>query len=216
MAEIFNISDSKKTGAITAADNILNKSDNPYRKIANELLKESEQGFFDSHAKEEQAKQFLYAADALEKMADFVKKKAIMLKNDQINEEEAVKTVKNIVEKHGLTLEIPIPKNATPEILEQIADKLERKAKEYRLKADELLKDAERIRHHAEILKNQAEMIMRKDDSLSLLHLKTALAHNEGLRMIFKKLGIYKLDNEYKEHLAYAEKKVTEQNRLSY
>ena len=50
--------------------------------------------------------------------------------------------------------------------------------------------------------------------NLSELQLKSGQAHNEGLNIVFKKLGINRLDAEYKEQVAYSQKKESEARLL--
>lgn len=203
--------------AVSAIDTANSKLDSDaYRKIAQELIKESEKGFNDSNQKKEQAQAYLLAADAMKKFADLVRQQAARLRENRIEKEEAVKAVEEAAGNNGLILEFPIPKNATPEQLERIADSLEGKAKENIRKADDLLQEAERIRNHADNLKRQAQKLNNKDMNFSEMQLKSIAAHNEGLNMVFKKLGIQRLDSEYKEHIEYAEKKAGDQARLGY
>lgn len=207
----------QKVGAILSSElNQEKLTSNDYRKIAQELLKESEQSFATSKGKEDEARSYFLAADAMDKAAEALRQRAAQMRKGEIDKEKSIDEVKKIVEKHGLVFEFPIPKNASPELLEEIADRLEAKAKENRIKADELLKDAERARDIANKLKEQSELLARKDANLSDIHLKHALAQNEGLSLVLKKLGILKLDSQYKEYVEIAEKKASEQQRLGY
>lgn len=202
------IQNNKNTSAILATDGVQDKLESDSRrKVGEDLLKESTNYSDNSKAQADKAREYLAAADALEKMADAVRVKAEQLRNNEITKEKAVKEVVHVV---GTVLQIPVPKNATPEMLENIAEELEAKAKENRRTADDLLKQSEESSRLAKQLKEQAEIITRKDMNLSDIHMKSAQAHNEGLNMVFKKLGIYRLDAEYKEQIAYSQKKAAE------
>ena len=205
-------SDSRISEVLSANSDHNTLESNSQRKIAETLLKESETYSLDSNTKKEQANQYFIAADAMEKMAQAVRIKADQLRNKEIKQDEAVEEVMQIV---GTILQIPVPKNATPELLDQIADSLERKAKENRMKADDLLQESEDYAKLSTQLKEQATMIVEKHISISDLRLQSAASHNEGLRMVFEKLGIYKVDAEYKEQVAYAERKA-QQAQLGY
>lgn len=208
-----SIKNDQSIASILATDSMQDRQEgNAQRNIAETLLKESENYSFDSNHKKEQARQFFIAADALEKMAEAVRKKASELKNNKINKEEAIKEVVEVV---GTVLEMPIPKDATPELLDQIADALEEKAKENRRMANDLLIQSEKSLELSGKLKEQAHLISEKDMNLSDIRLKSALFHNEGLKMIFDKLGIFRLDAQYKEQVAYAERKSQEQAKSS-
>ena len=217
-----NSTDPVKNGQTAGAISAANAADNHkldsnlYKKIAQELIKESESGQQASNGKKEEAQAYILAAKAMEKMADAVRQKAALLSQNKVEKEEALKAAREAVEKHGLVLEFPLPKDASPELLEKIADSLEQKAKENRIKADELLKDAETLQRHSDNLKKQADMIHKKEMNFSEMDLKSGAAHNEGLNMIFKKLGINKVDAEYKQQLEYAENKASDQSRLGY
>lgn len=206
---VNSVQSSNNLSTILAVDSAQDKLEGrSQKKIVEELLKESTSFSNDSKAKAEQAREYLSAADSLEKMADAVRVKAEQLRKNEIKKEEAVKEVVEVV---GKELEVPIPKNATPELLEQIADSLEARAKEHRQMADDLLKQSEESKRMANQLEEQAKILIKKDMNLSDLELKSAQAHTEGLNLVFKKLGIYKLDAEYKEQVAYAHKKKAEQ-----
>ena len=136
-------------------------------------------------------------------MADAVREKAQKLRTNEVDKDEIVK---EIAKTAGVALQIPVPKDATPEELENIADALENKARENRVKADNLLKESEVSQRLANQLREQVVMIVKKEMNLTELQLKSALAHNEGLSKVLIKLGIERLDNQYKEQVSYSEK----------
>lgn len=204
-----NIDPAKQVSAVLASDALGDKLESSSQKrIAETLIKESENYSLDSNRKKEQAQSYLHAADALEKMAEAVRLKAQQLRSGEIDKEKAVQEVEMVV---GTALQMPVPKDATPEELEDIADALEEKAKENRIKADDLLKESEESDKMSKQLKEQASVIAENDGNISDLRLKTAASQNEGLKMIYDKLGIYKLDNEYKSQVAYSEKRAQEE-----
>jgi len=204
-----NIDPTKQVSAILASDALSDKLESSNQKrIAETLLKESDGYLQDSSTKQQQAQTYLQAADALEKMAEAVRIKAQQLKNGEVDKENVVQEVEQIV---GTTLQMPVPKDATPEELEDIADALEEKAKENRIKADDLLKESEESAKMSNQLKEQASMIAQNDGNISDLRLKSAASQNEGLKMIYDKLGIYKLDSEYKEQVSYSAKRAQEE-----
>lgn len=204
-----NIDPTKQISAVLASDAASDKLESSSQKrIAETLLKESDGYLQDSSAKQQQAQAYLQAADALEKMAQAVRLKADQLKKGEVEKEDAVKEVEQVV---GTALQMPVPKDATPEELEDIADALEEKAKENRIKADDLLKGSEESAKMSNQLKEQASMIAQNDGNISDLRLKSATSQNEGLKMIYDKLGIGKLDSEYKSQVAYSEKKAQEE-----
>lgn len=197
------IQNPQAVSAVLATDSAQDKLEsNSKRKIAQELLKESTNYSTDAKSKQEQAKQYLQAAEVLEKLAAAVRQKAEALKKGKV-EEETEALAESIEEKY----QIPVPKNASPELLEEIARTLEAKAKENRQKANELLRQSEESEKFAKQLKEQAEFISKNEIGFDELKARAAQAHNEGLALVFKKLGIYKLDAEYKEQVAYAKKK---------
>lgn len=204
-----NIDPKKTASAIIAGDSIQDKLEsNQQRRIGETLLRESDNYSFDSNKKKEQAQSYLQAADALEKMAEAVRQKANQVKSGEVKKENALQEVEQVV---GVALQMPVPQNATPEELEDIADALEEKAKENRMKADDLLKQSEELEKISKQLKEQANMIAGKDMNISDLRLKSALSHNEGLKKIYDKLGVHRLDEDYKSQVAYAEKRAQDE-----
>ncbi len=177
---------------------------NSKHKIADALLMESNKFSDSSNKQAQKAQEYLQAADALEQAATAVRARADQMRKGQIKEEEKTKKV---VEVPGSGVQIPIPKDATPELLEKMAESLEAKAKENRRMADDLLKESEGSKRMANQLQEHADLISKKDMSVSDLQAKSMQAHNEGLNMVFKKLGVYKLDSEYKEQVAYSHQK---------
>lgn len=209
MLETNSIQSDKNISNVLMTESSQDKLDgHSKRKIAETLLQESTNFSNDSNTKAQKAQEYLQAADALEKAADAVRIKADQLRKGELEKEDAVKQV---AETAGSMIEMPIPKDATPELLKSIANSLEEKAKENRRMADDLLKDSENSKRIANQLQEQADMLSKKDMNLSDLQLKSVQAHNEGLNMVFKKLGVYKLDAEYKQQVAYAQRKEAEQ-----
>ena len=170
--------------------------------IANILLKESKNYTSDSQAKFQKAQQYLQTSKDLEQLARAVRDKARTLKNKQASEEEKAKSMKEIISSLPQELTIFVPPNSSPEVLERIADELMTKAKDFRTKADDLLKDSETSDKLGKQLREQAHLLDKKEISLSDLQFKAASAHNEGLLLTLKKLGIAKLDAEYKEQVS--------------
>lgn len=209
MSDSLNIvsQNNKNLSAVLSADSVQNKSAGDTQKsLGEDLIKESAKYSSNSQAQAEQARQYLQAADSLEKIAQAIRVKADQLRNKEVKKEDTVKAVKEIVG----GLEMPVPKDATPEQLERMAEDLEAKAKENRKRADDLLKHSEESEKMANKLKEQANMVHRKGDNMSDLRMKSVSAHTEGLNMVFKKLGIYNVDMQYKEQIAYANKKAAE------
>ena len=214
MNNLNAINNSQQAAQVLSSDSLDDKLEgNSQKKIAEALLNESENYSSDSNQKKELAHQYFLAANALEKMAEAVRIKADQLRNNEISKEKAVNEITEVA---GVVLQMPVPKDATPELLDQIANTLEEKAKENKMKADEFLIQSERSFEMSKKLKEQAGIIGEKDISLSDIRLKSAQFHNEGLKMVFDKLGIFQLDSEYKQQVAYAEKKAQEQGRLGY
>ena len=214
MNNLNAINNSQQAAQVLSSDSLDDKLEgNSQKKIAEALLNESENYSSDSNQKKELAHQYLAAANALEKMAEAVRIKADQLRNNEISKEKAVDEITEVA---GVVLQMPVPKDATPELLDQIANTLEEKAKENRMKADEFLVQSERSFEMSKKLKEQASIIGEKDISLSDIRLKSAQFHNEGLKMVFDNIGIFQLDSEYKQQVAYAEKKAQEQGRLGY
>ena len=166
------------------------------------LLKESTKYGSDSQAKAQQAQQYLKASKDLESLARAVRDKARSLKQKNISEEEKVKSLKELMASLPQELSILVPPNASVEVLDQIADELLRRARDFRCKADDLLKDSEESEKISKQLKDQATLYGKRDISISDLQLKAASAHNEGLLLVLKKLGIAKLDSEYKKQIS--------------
>lgn len=209
MSDNLNIvsQNNKNLSAVLSSDSVQNKSaGDTQRNLGEDLIKESAKHSNNSQAQAEQARQYLQAADSLERMAQAVRVKADQLRNKEVKKEDTVKEVMEIVG----GLEMPVPKNATPEQLEKMAEDLEAKAKENRKKADDLLINAEESEKMANKLKEQATLVHNKDNNMSDLRMKSVSAHSEGLNMVFKKLGIYNVDMQYKEQIAYANKKAAE------
>lgn len=209
MSDNLNIvsQNNKNLSAVLSAESVQNKTAGDTQKsLGEDLIKESAKHSNNSQAQAEQARQYLQAAESLEKIAQAVRVKADQLRNKEVKKEDTVKEVMEIVG----GLQMPVPKNATPEQLERMAEDLETKAKENRKRADDLLKHSEESEKMANKLKEQANMVHRKGDNMSDLRMKSISAHTEGLSMVFKKLGIYDVDMQYKEQIAYANKKAAE------
>ena len=162
----------------------------------------------ESKQKSDQALQLLQAAEALEKAAEALRLKAQQIKNGKVDKEKGIDEIDETVQ---AILQIPIPKDSTPEMLLEMADRFEEKAKENRVKANDLLIQAEESSKLSAQLEKHAGMINKKDMNLNEMSFKQAAAHNEGLNMVFKKLGIYKLDAQYKSQVEYASRKAKEQ-----
>ena len=214
MSDTLNPSTSvQRTNSIAAADSAkdtLNRDSDSQKTVAQELLNESTNYSNDSNAKAGQARELLNAASTLESMAQAVRNRAEQLRNGEISKDKAVEEIKKVAQVNGQAIEVPIPKDATPEQLEAFAKALENQAQENRSKADDLLKESENSARIANQLKEQIGLLNKKDMNFSDLNLKSAAAHNEGLKMIFNKLGIFRLDQEYKDQVAYSEKKAQE------
>ena len=107
------------SGAVLAADSAQNGMEgNSKRKLAEILMKESGNYSSDSDAKSQKARELLAAADTLENIASSLRKKAEQMRRNEITKEAAVKSVSETV---GAEYEIPVPENATPEQIEEIA-----------------------------------------------------------------------------------------------
>lgn len=196
----------QQVDALIAADSFQDKLDSNKR-IAETLLNESDKYSSDSKKKEAEAKELLQAADVLEKLAKAVRLKAEQLRNEKINKEKALEEVTKLVKVLGSDLKILIPPDAKPEELDRLVEIIKDKAKENREKARELFSEAKELAQKSNNLRQQASDFLKKEMNFSDLTIKSALAHNEGLRMVFVKLGINDLDYKYKEQVAYAERK---------
>ncbi|OGI19414.1 MAG: hypothetical protein A3B68_03710 [Candidatus Melainabacteria bacterium RIFCSPHIGHO2_02_FULL_34_12] len=207
---VNSINANQQANAVAATDQAQDNqfNGNQHREIAKDLLSESANFNADSKKKQEEAQTLLNAAAVMEKIADMLRTKAQQIQNGEVNKDKAIDEVKEIVE---TVLQVPVPKNATPEMLLDMADKFEAKGKENRKRADDLLIQSEHSASMATQLEKHAEMINKKDMKLSELTFRNAAAHNEGLNMVFKKLGIYRLDAEYKQQVEYAERRSKEQ-----
>ena len=210
MADAVNISngikDSNSISGTSSTEDLLNKS-NSNKNLAQILLQESTNFLNDSQAKAEKAREYISVSDDLKKKASAVRAKADKLRQGELSEEEKANAVKGIIDMLPDNLKMLVPSNATPEVLDKIANELESRAKEFRTKADDLLKDSEQSDKLAKQLKEQADLVNKKDLNMSDLHLKSASAHNQGLLLVLQKLGIARLDAEYKEQVAYSQSK---------
>ncbi len=219
MTDVLTVQGVEKARTISeieSTSNFLNKDSDSSKRIANELLKESENYSNDSKEKASQAREYLHAADAFDAMATAVRHKANKLKNNELgNNKDPIEEVKAAMEVPGQVLEFPIPKNATPEELDSLADALENKAKENRRKADELLKQSEDSARLAKQLEEQISKLSKKGIGLSDLDAKLASGHSEGLNLVYKKLGINRLDNEYKDQIAASQGQAQRARELS-
>lgn len=179
------------------------------RQIAENLLKESASCLMGSNEKREQAQQYLQAADALEKMAEAVRQKAQKVRNGELDKDQAVEEVSAVIQ--GV-LEFPLSKDMPPNVLDEIADRLDDQARKNRIIADDLLQDAESLDSKSVKLKEQAEKVIQKDMSFfSDLGMKSIVSRNEGLKFVYEKLGIFRIDEQYRQQVAYAEQKSQEQ-----
>ena len=175
-----------------------------YKTVAEELLKESERQYLAADQKKELATQYFEASQALNDLVNNLRQKASLLRQGKITRQEALscltEATKNIIE-------FPIPRDATPEILEQIANKLEDKAKEYRRKAEDLMEDAEVTKDESLRLKEQANELFEKEFEISELDMKSAISKNIGLKIVFDKLSLFKVDSEFRNQVAYSQNK---------
>ena len=209
MVDSLNSNEIREPNSISgvgSADDLLNKS-NSNKNLAQILLKESTNYSSDSQAKAEKAREYIKVSDDLKKKAASVRARADRLRSEKLSAEERAKEINEIINMLPDNLKMLIPPNASPEVLEKIAHELESRAKNFRKKADDLLRDSEQSDNLAKQLKEQAGLINKKDFNFSDLHLKSASAHNQGLLLVLKKLGIAKLDAEYKEQVAYSQGK---------
>ena len=200
------IRDPNSVSGVGSTDDLLNKS-NSNKNLAQILLKESTNYSNDSQAKAQKAREYIKVSDDLKKKAASVRAKADRLRSEKLSAEERAKEINEIINMLPDNLKMLVPSDASPEVLDKIAHELESRAKDFRRKADDLLKDSEQSDNLAKQLKEQAGLVNRKDSSISDLHLKSVSAHNQGLLLVLKKLGIAKLDAEYKEQVAYSQGK---------
>ncbi len=209
MTDNINISEINDSNSISALENsqdILNKS-NSNKNVAQILLKESTNYQNDSQAKSERAKEYIKVSNDLKQKANAVRAKANELRSTKASKEEKAKAAKEVISMLPDDLKMLVPTNASPEVLDKIADELESRSKDFRMKADDLLKDSENSDKLSKQLKEQAGMLDKKNWNISDLHLKSASAHNQGLLLVLRKLGIAKLDTEYKEQIASGQSK---------
>ena len=202
------------TIAVVAADSAQDRQEsNTQQRVAEDLLKESTNYSNNSKAQAEEAQRYIQAANALEQAANLLRLKAEQMRKGEIEEERAIEEVKQAIGALGEEYQIPIPKDATPEILESMAKALEDRAKENRIKAEDLLIKSEENAKLAKQLQEQSELLSRKEMNLTDLQMKAAQAHNEGLRLVLTLLGIGQLDAEYKEQVVYSVKAEEEATR---
>ncbi len=183
------------------------------KRIAEELLKESTKYSDGSKAKALEAQRYIEAANALDQIANLLKLKAEQMRRGEIERERAIEEVKQAMALLKEEYQIPIPKDATPELLEDMAQRYKEEAKKDRKKGDDLLKESEADARLAWQLKEQSELLSRKEMNLTDLQMKAAQAHNEGLRVVLNLLGIGELDTEYKQQVAYSVKAEEEATR---
>ncbi len=210
MVEQINSVNNKNLSILATESTQVNYEGGNQRRLGEDLLKESSKHLTDSRAQAEKAREYLNAADVLERAAKAVRAQAQRIKEGSVKKEDAVKEVAQVF---GSMVQMPLPKNASPEELERIAEDLEAKAKENRLIADELLKDSESKEALSNRLREQAVMVAKKESGIDAMRMRSVTAHTEGLSMVFKKLGIYNLDMQYKELIAYASKKSMERGQ---
>lgn len=211
MSQGINSIDNKNEIRVMSVNSNQDKLDShSNKKMAEELLQESSKYATDSNEKKEQAQKYLQVAQALEKMADAVRLKAQQLRSGEIAKDKAVEEVAAVVE---AVLQMPVPKNATPELLEQIADELESRAKESRTKAEDLMKDSRKSLELSLEMQERAESIVQKELNLTDLNLKSIISRTEGLKMVFEKLGVFKLDSMYRQQVSDAQKKAHEKSQ---
>ena len=202
------VNNTQKVASVLENQDLNDKFEGNKQKLGSQdLLNESHNLAGESKQKTEEAQKLLHAAGALEKIANTLRTHAQGVQN---GETEKDRSIQEVSKAHEAVLQVPIPKDATPETLLDMAEKYERKAKDNRARADDLLIQAEEAHSMSTQLEKHAGMLNKKDMKLNELSFKQALAHNEGLNMVFKKLGIYKLDTEYKAQVQYAEKKAKE------
>ncbi|MBI3590236.1 MAG: hypothetical protein HY094_02520 [Candidatus Melainabacteria bacterium] len=215
MSEAMNsANNNQKVGAILASNSDNDKLEsNSQKKIADKLLNESSNYSKDSRQKAEQARELLSAAEALSRLASAVRAHAEQIRSNPVKKTEESAQTQKTIKVLGKELEMPIPKNATPEQLENMAKDLEDKAKENRRKADDLLIDSEKHSKLAAELEKQAKFI-EGNVKISDVQMKLVQAHNEGLNMVFKKLGIYTLDAEYRRQVESSVQKRAAQDQL--
>ncbi len=210
MVDAVNISggikDPNSVSAIDGPEDLLNKN-NANKNLSQILLKESTNYLNDSQAKAEKAREYMDASKKLESMATAVRIKADKLRQKKLSEKERTDAVKEVIDMLPDELKMLVPSNASPEVLDKIAHELESRAKDFRTRADDLLKDSETSDKLGKQLIEQANQVNKKDLNISDLHLKSGAAHNQGLLLVLKKLGIAKLDAEYKEQVAYSQSK---------
>ena len=210
MVDAVNISDGIKDPnsvlALDSSEDLLNKS-NSNKNLSLVLLKESTSYLNDSQEKAQKAREYMEVSEDLKKKAAAVRAKADKLRQHKLSEKEKTEAVKEVINTLPDELKMLVPSNASPEVLDKIADELESRAKEFRTKANDLLKDSEQSDKLAKQLMEQANQVNKKDLRISDLQLKSASAYNQGLLLVLKKLGIAKLDAEYKEQVAYSQSK---------
>ena len=203
LVEVINIKDPNSISAVDASSDLLSKS-NSNNNLAQVLLKESTSYENDSQAKAQKAREYIQLSNDLKQKAIAVRLKASLIRQGKLSKEEKTQAVKDIISVLPDNLKLLVPLNASPEVLDKIAHELEERAKHFRTKADDLLKDSEESGRLSKQLKRQSGLINRRDLKVSDLRFQFALAHNQGLLLILKKLSIAKLDAEYKEQVAYA------------
>ena len=210
MVDAINLSgDIKDSNSISGVDNSQDflKESSSNQNLAQVLLKESTSHLNDSKAKAEKAQEYIKVSNDLKEKASAVRAKANKLREKKLSKEEKTEAAKEIIDMLPDNLKVLVPSNAEPDVLDKIAHELESRSKEFRTKADDLLKDSENSDKLAKQLKDQSDMVNKKDLTTSDLNLKSASAHNQGLLLVLKKLGIAKLDAEYKEQVAYSQNK---------
>ncbi len=203
LTEVTNVRDPNSVSAVDTSLDLLNQS-NSNNNLAQVLLKESTSYQNDSQAKAQRARDYIHVSNDLKKKAMAVRAKADLLRQQKLSKEEKTKAVKEIISMLPDDLKLLVPSNASPEVLDKIANELEERAKHFRMKADDLLKDSENSDRLSKQLRGQSGLINRRDLRISDLQFKSASAHNQGLLLVLKKLSIAKLDAEYREQVACA------------
>ena len=200
------IKDQNSVSAIGGPDDLLDKS-NSQKNISQILLKESTSYQNDSQEKAKQAREYAQVSNDLKQKANAVRARANFLRQKGISEEEKLNHTKEIIGMLPEQMKMLVPRNASPEVLDKIADELESRAKQFRQKSDDLLQESEAQQKFGNQLKEQPDVLQIKDTSASELQFKSASAYNQGLLAVLKKLGIARLDAEYKDQIAYSESK---------
>lgn len=208
MSNDIRKNDKINTIAAVTNDGLEKKEESDLRKqLAHQLMKESDEYASSSKLKQEEAQANLHAADALMQASHSVKNLADQMRKEELDDVSKIEKINEVNNNTKDVLEFPIPKDATPELLDQIAKTLEERSMALRKKADDLLKDSEQDEELSKKLKEQSKVAEKKEGNISSFEERSISSKNNWMVKTSKMLSVLKLDNEYKQQIVAAEQK---------